>query len=260
MENLRKHGHPPYSVVVVHGGPGAGGEMAPVARELARGRGVLEPIQTAGSIEGQIDELKSALEHSAVLPVTLIGFSWGAWLSYMLAAADPSLAKKLILIGSGAFEKVRARSIDATRLQRLSASEQLEFEALVTVLAAVEAAEKDAAFARLGALCTKADAYDPIPHDPAGMDVRADIFERVWAEAVALRKSGRLLELGRTIECPVIAIHGEYDPHPSEGVRLPLSRIIPTFQFILLDRCGHKPWIERQARDEFYRILEEALQ
>ncbi|MHA1167837.1 MAG: alpha/beta fold hydrolase, partial [Candidatus Hodarchaeales archaeon] len=35
MKLLRKHGKPPYSIAVIHGGPGAGGEMAPVAIELS---------------------------------------------------------------------------------------------------------------------------------------------------------------------------------------------------------------------------------
>ena len=58
MENLRKYGERPYSVVVVHGGPGAGGEMGVVAGELAPEWGVLEPIQTAGTVEGQVEELR----------------------------------------------------------------------------------------------------------------------------------------------------------------------------------------------------------
>jgi pimeloyl-ACP methyl ester carboxylesterase len=57
----------------------------------------------------------------------------------------------------------------------------------------------------------------------------------------------------------VVAIHGDYDPHPAEGVQGPLSAILRRFRLILLKNCGHKPWIERQARDEFYRVLKEEL-
>ncbi len=46
MTNIRKYGNPPFSVAVIHGGPGAPGEMAPVARELSSRWGVLEPLQT----------------------------------------------------------------------------------------------------------------------------------------------------------------------------------------------------------------------
>ena len=74
-----------------------------------------------------------------------------------------------------------------------------------------------------------------------------------------LRRNGKLLELGEYIRCPVVAIHGDYDPHPAEGVQTPLSAILKNFRFILVNNCGHKPWIEREARDKFYGILKEEL-
>ncbi len=104
MKNLRKYGNKPFNVAVIHGGPGAPGEMAPVARELSSVRGVLEPLQTATTVEGQVQELKAVLEKNGDLPVTLIGFSWGAMLSFIFTARYPSFVKKLILIGSGAYE------------------------------------------------------------------------------------------------------------------------------------------------------------
>ena len=57
----------------------------------------------------------------------------------------------------------------------------------------------------------------------------------------------------------MLAIHGNYDPHAAEGVREPLARVLADFRFVLLERCGHLPWIERQAREEFYRLLSDAL-
>jgi len=61
MENLRKYGDAPYNVVVIHGGPGAPGEMLPVAEKLSSDYGILEPFQTKNSIEGQVNELKFIL-------------------------------------------------------------------------------------------------------------------------------------------------------------------------------------------------------
>ena len=76
---------------------------------------------------------------------------------------------------------------------------------------------------------------------------------------VEFRASGELLKTVSRIQCPVVAIHGTYDPHPAEGIREPLSRVLPDFRFILLEDCGHLPWIERQARDEFFRVLEQEI-
>ena len=80
MKNPRKYGESPFNIALIHGGPGAAGEMAPVARELASCWGVLEPLQTASYLKGQIGELENILKNNGDLPVILIGFSWGAWL------------------------------------------------------------------------------------------------------------------------------------------------------------------------------------
>ncbi|MGD8968682.1 MAG: alpha/beta hydrolase [Anaerolineae bacterium] len=263
MDNVRTYGKPPFGVAVIHGGPGAGGEMAPVARELAPGRGVLEPIQTATSLDGQVEELRRILEMHGDPPVALIGHSWGAWLSFIVAARYPGLVKKLILVGSGPYEERYVAELREARLSRLSKDDRAEFEAIVKALNCPPTEEKDVLLARLGALATKADAYDPVAGEARQSDLvgaRGDIFQGVWQDAVQLRRSGELLELGRRVRCPVIAIHGDYDPHPAEGVEKPLASVLGCFRFILLQNCGHQPWAERQARDPFYRVLEEELE
>ena len=259
MKNLRTYGKPPFNIAVIHGGPGAAGEMAPLARELASGWGVLEVLQTAKSVQGQVKELKTVLETNADLPVALIGFSWGAWLSFIFATNYPAFVKKLILIGSGPFEEKYASTIQQTRLNRLSEEERTEVESLLEILDNPEAKQKKKAFARFGELFSIADAYDPILQESDVTDCEVGTFQSVWNEAAELRGSGKLLELGGRIKCPVVAIHGDYDPHPAKGVQKPLSAILKNFRFILLENCGHKPWIERQARDKFYETLKEEL-
>ena len=101
----------------------------------------------------------------------------------------------------------------------------------------------------------RADTFDHFPEPPESIDYRYDIYAGVWPEAAILRRSGALLALGRNITCPVTAIHGDYDPHPTQGVKEPLRGVLTEFKFILLKDCGHKPWIERAARDGFYKLL-----
>lgn len=257
----RCHGDPPYRVAVIHGGPGAAGEMAPVARVLARRRGILEPIQTAASVDGQVDELRETLIRWGDLPAVLVGFSWGAWLSFILAARCPGLVRKLILVSSGPFRDGYAAGLDATRMERLTEGDREAFRAARAALSQGTAEERDAALARLGKLATRADAYDPLPESTGEAVVPdAAVFERVWSDAAELRRSGELLELGHSIRCPVVGIHGRHDPHPPEGVREPLTTVLELFRFVVLERCGHKPWIERHAREAFFRILNEEIQ
>jgi pimeloyl-ACP methyl ester carboxylesterase len=262
MENPRKYGRKPFGVAVLHGGPGARGEMAPVARELASVRGVLEPLQEAASLEGQVEELKTALVRNGDLPVVLIGFSWGAWLGFVLAASHPDLVKKLILVGSGPFEEKYASGIHKVRMNRLNAKERAEVLSLQAVLENPAGEGKDGALARLGSLFSRTDAHDPIPQEQGEFetpDCRFEVFDGAWKDGAELRRNGRLIELGRRIRCPVVAIHGDADPHPAEGVEKPLSAVLEDFRFVLLQNCGHKPWIERQARDEFYGILKKEI-
>lgn len=259
MDNPRLYGAAPYTVAVVHGGPGAPGTMAPVARELASQWGVLEPLQTAMSLDGQIEELREALDRYGDPPVVLIGSSWGAMLGYLLAARYPALVRKLILVGSGVYEEHYAASIEQTRLNRLSDDERIQAHALMDKLSDPAVVDKSVPFARMGELFTRTDAYDPVTLDTEAIEVQYPVYLRVWQEAQALRASGALLEAGKHISCPVVAIHGDYDPHPAEGIREPLARTVKDFRFIALERCGHLPWIERWARDDFFRILREEM-
>jgi len=259
MVNLRKYGNKPFPVAVIHGGPGAPGEMAPVARELSSVTGVLEPLQTAATLEGQVQELKAVLEKHAAFPVTLIGFSWGALLSFIFAARHPSFVSKLILISSAPYEEKYAVNITQTRLSRLSAEERKQALSLMETLNDPSVADKNTPLARLGELLCRADSYDPLPSNDDILECQYDVYQGVWEQAAQLRSSGKLLDLGRKIKCPVVAIHGDYDPHPSEGVVEPLSRILKDFRFILLEKCGHRPWLERNARDRFYNILKQEL-
>ena len=50
-------------------------------------------------------------------------------------------------------------------------------------------------------------------------------------------------------------IHGDEDPHPGPLIHESLARFIPDIEYRELLRCGHKPWIERQASDAFYELL-----
>jgi pimeloyl-ACP methyl ester carboxylesterase len=229
--------------------------MAPVARELCADWGVVEPLQTADSVDGQVQELCEVLEVYADAPVAIVGSSWGAMLGFIFAARHPALVEKLILIGSGVFEPQYAAEITQTRLDRFSEEERKTFFALAEVLDDPAVENKDEALSRLGRLIERVDAYDPLTLESEVLGCQYDVHQRVWRDAEALRASGELLALGKQIDCPVVAIHGDYDPHPPDGIRKPLSSVLEDFRFILLEHCGHYPWNERQARDRFYEIL-----
>ncbi|MFW9777899.1 MAG: alpha/beta fold hydrolase [Candidatus Heimdallarchaeota archaeon] len=262
METVRKYGSVPFSIAVIHGGPGAGGEMAPIARELSLDWGILEPIQTASSIEGQIEELKQGLVKYAKLPVTLIGFSWGAWLSIMFATDYPGFVKKLILVGCGPFEEKYANKVRETRLNRLSTKQRNEYFSIITMLNDNHDSRKDTALKHLEKLTKQTDAFSPLIEDSEQSDsilFNGSIHQTVWSQAAQLRKSGDLLKRVKQVKCPTVAVHGDYDPHPAEGVEKPLSRLLQDFRFYLLKKCGHEPWREQYAKAAFFALLRNEL-
>lgn len=255
MSTVRKWGHGPFSVAVIHGGPGAPGEMAPVARELSTMTGILEPFQSATTLAGQVEELRSVLHEHALPPVTLIGFSWGAFLSWFFAARYPDQVKKLVLVSSPPFEEQYAHAITQTRMRRLKKKEREEVQAILARLNEEGVPDKNTLLATLGTLLARADAYDASNLENEGFHCQYDVFRGVWDEAADLRQRQVILQMAKKITCPVIAIHGDTDPHPAEGVNDPLAQKLPDFRFVLLEKCGHRPWAERYASEEFFRVL-----
>jgi len=185
--HARAHGQPPYRVVVIHGGPGAAGDLFAVARRLAAKRGVLEPMQTATSVGGQVTELSRQIERQTHPPVILIGHSWGARLAALVAAEHPALVRKLILVGSGAFEEKYVPMLRARRMERLTSAEGMEFESLAQGLNGADPPR--GALTRLGELAARTDIADPVEVETATYMTPTDgqsIYASVWPEAAAL--------------------------------------------------------------------------
>jgi pimeloyl-ACP methyl ester carboxylesterase len=217
-------------------------------------------MQTAASVGGQVSELARTIERQAGPPVVLIGHSWGAWLAALAAAEYPALVRKLILVGSGAFEEKYVPTLRARRMERLTSSERTEFASLARRLN--EPDPPSGALTRLGELASRTDVADPVDVEEGPYATPTDgqaIYASVWAEAAALRREGQLLRAVSRVACPVLVIHGDYDPTPVEGVREPLERCGIDLRLVVLERCGHEPWRERHAAEAFYALLESEL-
>jgi len=260
--NHRTWGTPPYQVAILHGGPGAPGEVAPVAKELSRDFGVLEPFQTEGSIDGQLAELYVQLRDTASLPVCLIGWSWGAWLAYLFTATHPAFVNKLILVSSGPFEQRYVEEAKQIRLSRLAEGERKRVIELERIINDPRMVNDEALFAEFGRLYDKADTFCRLrtseEADMPTVDLpgQPEIFRRVWSEATALRSSGKLLNIGRSIACPVTLIQGDHDArHVDDSLR----QVISDLTYVPIPECGHHPWKERYGRHRFFAALREIL-
>ncbi len=261
MTNFRLYGQGSPDVVLVHGGPGAPGTLAPVARELSRTWSVLEALQTAVTLQGQINELHDTIIQNTAMPVTLLGHSWGAWLSLMLAFYHPGDVKQLLLVGSGPLEEKYVPDINRRRLEKLDDKNRKLLEEHLENINNPDV-DQSALWDTIDSFIFITDNVDPAPSsykeiESIPVDVAA--FQPVWKEAADLRRSGTLLKMAAGLHCPITLIHGEQDPHPLSGVTEPLRQIGLEFQVFSLPRCGHNPWLEKQASQAFYRIVNTLL-
>ncbi len=251
---VRKHGKEPYHTVVLHGGPGAAGSVFGLAGMISKKFGVLEPMQSKYTIEEQEEELREQIENNCSGKVILAGHSWGAWLAGLFAERFPDKVEKVILIGCGPLDEAYVSKIGERRKGNMSPEEAEEFDQILRKLEE-GAGEKDEYLRRLGAICDKADGYQEEEALRDNAEVNGDLHEKVWKEAAGLRESGKLLEKFEGISCPLVLIQGEADPHPPEGVIQPLRDRNVDIKTYVLDKCGHTPWREKYAREEFERVL-----
>jgi pimeloyl-ACP methyl ester carboxylesterase len=257
---VRKYGSPPYRVVVIHGGPGAPGYMAPVARELSQYCGVLEPLQSAQSLVGQIEELHEQISAFNDVPFCLVGSSWGATLALFYVSKYGSHVSKVILSGSCVYDSASSEAVKKTREERMSPEDKLRSRDLDIQFAGASDIEKNDIFLKMADCSFEADTYKPLTRDLEILHCEFDTNQKVWSDFKALRDTpeyapGNLRETFSKIKVPIVNIHGDYDPHLIEGIQPFLESCHLNIRLHTLKKCGHYPWIEKAARKPFFEIL-----
>jgi pimeloyl-ACP methyl ester carboxylesterase len=262
MIQVRRHGTSGREVVVVHGGPAAAGSMGPLARALADGFRVLEPWQRGSGAEPLTVARHVADLHEVVETCcpgerpALVGHSWGAMLVLAYGAEHPDAARSLALIGCGTFDLESRARLQQTLEERTT--EELRQRVAEMEARVAEPAER---LVRTHELMRSREAVEPLPMPPEPdlppFDGRA--HEETWQDMLRCQADGLYPAAFAAITSPLLMLHGDHDPHPGAMIRDGLRRHIPHLQYHELARCGHEPWTERWARDEFYRALREWL-
>jgi pimeloyl-ACP methyl ester carboxylesterase len=133
---VRTYGESGRLVVLLHGGPGAPGHMAPVARGLADRFRILEPFQRPSggeplTVARHVEDLRDLIvARAAGEKPAVVGSSWGAMLALAFAAAHPDLAGPLVLIGCGTFDPAARARLQRTLEARQDDALRRRLEAL----------------------------------------------------------------------------------------------------------------------------------
>ena len=256
---IRKYGNSAHSVVVLHGGPAASGDAAPIAQGLSDSFRAIESWQR-GSGEGTLTVARHVEDlHSLItgldsdLPPALVGHSWGAMLALCYAAAHPSKAGPIVLVGCGTFDPASRARMKAILQERTNLHLQ---ERLAEVTASTS--DETDLHMKIHRLTRDLSVYDrvepwPEKEEYEPLDTRA--YQETWDDMMRLQSDGTYPQAFTAITSDVLMVHGNHDPHPGPMIYESLRPFLRRLEYRQLDRCGHSPWLERFARIEFFSIL-----
>jgi pimeloyl-ACP methyl ester carboxylesterase len=252
----REYGSAGPVVVLLHGGPGAAGYLAPVARELAGSFRVLEPFQRGSggeplTVARHVQDLHELIQsRCAGTPPAVVGHSWGAMLALAYAAAHLRSAACLVLVGCGTFDLEARQRFRTLIEERTDGALRQRLEGVSR-----EIADPDEQ------LRARADLLLPIYSceliearmEAEVCDARA--HRETWDDMLRLQAEGAYPAAFAAIAVPVLMLHGAADPHPGRMIRDSLTPHLPQLEYREWDRCGHYPWLEKAVRDEFFSAL-----
>ncbi len=257
--DLREYGSGGPLVIVLHGGPGAAGEAAGLAKGLAGSFHVVEPWQRGSgdeplTVATHVADLHRLVQSSTQARPALVGESWGAMLALAYAAEHPDSAGPIVLVGSGTFDKASRTRMEATLEERTDEETRRGIECL-----ADRYPDPGERFVKMHEMMEPLYGFDPIPSrdQPPFFDFRA--YEETWSDMLRLQDEGVCPAAFSAITSPVLMLHGTYDPHPGRMIRDSLLSYLPQLQYREFERCGHQPWMERAVREEFFAALKDWL-
>jgi pimeloyl-ACP methyl ester carboxylesterase len=255
---VRTYGTSGPLVIVLHGGPGAAGHMAPVARGLASQFRVLEPWQRGSgpeplTVARHVEDLHELLDAAAAggqSRPALVGSSWGAMLALAFAARHPDRVGPMALIGCGTFDSAARRQLNATVSERMDAGLRQQLARLADTYP-----DADERLGVMGNLILPLYSHELLTKEMENVQYDARAHEETWADMIRLQEEGVFPAAFRAITSPVLMLHGTDDPHPGPMIRASLKPYLAQLEYREWERCGHYPWLERAVSTEFFTVL-----
>jgi pimeloyl-ACP methyl ester carboxylesterase len=244
-------------VAVLHGGPGAPGSVASLARQLSDRFHVLEPLQRGSgavplTVAQHVDDL------ARVLPgrMPIVGWSWGAMLGLSFAVDHPDFVQSLVLIGCGTYDRSARATFASAMSRRLGADGRRRMAELRAAFEATsDPAMRDDLLAQLGALSMQAQSVALIEANTSDLVADARGHEETWNDVLRRQDADIEPQAFAAIRVPVLMIHGDDDPHPGVAIRETLRPFLPQLEYVGIARCGHLPWLEQDGREPCLRAL-----
>ena len=253
---VRRYGDSGPLVLVLHGGPAAVGDAAPVAKGLSESFRAVEPWQSGSggssvTVARHIADLHElAVDLGGDSPVAIVGHSWGAMLALCYAAEHPSNAGPIVLVGCGAFDQSSRSTMQAIIEERMDDDLRERIRRLSN-----ETTDPAERFIKTFKLTRQVFDFDPIgryaeKEEFEPFDLKA--HDETWIDMRRLQDDGTYPKAFAAIKSPVLMMHGQFDPHPGKMIRDSLLPFLPQLEYREFERCGHSPWIEKSSRERFF--------
>ena len=181
-------------------------------------------------------------------------------LALLFTVQHQRLVKKLILIGSAVFDSENSVKSMQTRLDRLDKTKHARFEYIRTEIIKAPINEQNSLLEEQANLLFQTDVLNPLTKDLGLLECNYQIHKKVWSDFEKIRDQAGILEKKLSkIKIPVVVLHGDYDPHPIDGIKPFLESALDQVTFYILSQCGHYPWIEKCAKKTFFDILRKEI-
>jgi len=246
-------------LLVLHGGPGASHDyLLPQMLHLAEQYDLIFYDQRGGgrsktddrepvTWRTHVDDLAAVVREFALDPLSIVGYSWGGLLAirYAITAADDSsfpAPSRLVLIDPAPLNRKFRRQFEAefAKRQQAPAIQKMREE-----LAKSGLRDTDPDAWRQANFELSVAGYFAHPENARNLTpfrVMARIQQSVWE---SLGDYDLIPQPGK-IHYPTLIVHGRDDPIPVqssiEGAEAMKARLV------VLDDCGHVPYVEQPAR------------
>jgi proline iminopeptidase len=246
-------------LIVLHGGPGAHHDyLLPQMLHLAERYDVIFYDQRGGgrsrsddrepvTWRTHVDDLAKVIRELGLDPLSIVGYSWGGLLAILYAleatrdSSLPALSRLVLIDPAPLARKYRQQfETEFARRQKGPAIQRMRDE-----LAASGLRETNPEAWRQATFELSVAGYFAHPENTRNLTpfrVIGRIQQSVWD---SLGDYDLIPRLGE-ITCPVLVVHGRNDPIPVESSVKGAKAM--KAQFVLLDDCGHVPYVEQPAR------------
>ncbi len=256
---VREYGANGPPVIVLHGGPGGPGSAAALANGLSDGFHAYEPFQRNSgkvplTVAQHVEDLRELVDSLGLpTPPAIAGHSWGAMLGLAFAAEYPASVSALALVGCGTFTERSRTQHQKTIDERLTDLQRDRLRSLTSLPAS------QSRLTEMRDLIDGVSTWDATFPDPNDEPIDFVAYATTWRDMLRLQEEGVYPGSFASIGCPVVMLHGAYDPHPGSSIRTSLEQYLPQLEYHEISECGHYPGREREARERFFRTLSQWL-